>query len=201
VCVRVCVREPRRLINVRFHNESANPKNREGLLNECDDTPRMISFFLSVYVFMIHVTLFVYANFVLIHYYCCYRRNGNKRIARAAAGDSGGADGNVKFANNKAEWESVTGDNKGLIAVQISTKTCGPCKVIYPTFVGLSEEFAGKATFVKIMGDTDTESRALMKEWGVRVVPLFMLWKNGEKIAEWSGAKPDVLRENVTSAM
>lgn len=129
------------------------------------------------------------------------RRNGNKRIARAAAGDSGGADGNVKFANNKAEWESVTGDNKGLIAVQISTKTCGPCKVIYPTFVGLSEEFAGKATFVKIMGDTDTESRALMKEWGVRVVPLFMLWKNGEKIAEWSGAKPDVLRENVTSAM
>ena len=70
-----------------------------------------------------------------------------------------------------------------------------------PTFVGLSEEFADKATFVKIMGDTDTESRALMKEWGVRVVPLFMLWKNGEKIAEWSGAKPDVLRENVTSGM
>jgi len=41
----------------------------------------------------------------------------------------------------------------------------------------------------------------LMKEWGVRVVPLFMLWKNGEKIAEWSGAKPDVLRENITAAM
>ena len=90
----------------------------------------------------------------------------------------------MKFANNKAEWDAVTGGNDGLIAVQISTKTCGPCKVIYPTFVGLSEEFAEKATFVKIMGDTDTESRALMKEWGVRVVPLFMLWKNGEKI-EW----------------
>jgi len=30
---------------------------------------------------------------------------------------------------------------------------------------------------------------------------LFMLWKNGEKIAEWSGAKPDVLRENITAAM
>ena len=107
----------------------------------------------------------------------------------------------MKFANNKAEWDVVTGGNDGLIAVQISTKTCGPCKVIYPTFVGLSEDFAEQATFVKIMGDTDTESRALMKEWGVRVVPLFMLWKNGEKIAEWSGAKPDVLRENVTSAM
>ena len=120
-------------------------------------------------------------------------------VSSLSAADGG--DGNVKFANNKAEWDAVTGGNDGLIAVQISTKTCGPCKVIYPTFVGLSEEFAEKATFVKIMGDTDTESRALMKEWGVRVVPLFMLWKNGEKIAEWSGAKPDVLRENVTSAM
>ncbi|CAL6434846.1 unnamed protein product [Bathycoccus prasinos] len=125
---------------------------------------------------------------------------GRAAVVRAAGAADGG-DGNVKFANNKAEWDAVTGGNDGLIAVQISTKTCGPCKVIYPTFVGLSEEFAEKATFVKIMGDTDTESRALMKEWGVRVVPLFMLWKNGEKIAEWSGAKPDVLRENVTSAM
>ena len=36
-----------------------------------------------------------------------------------------------------------------------------------------------------------------MKEWGVRVVPLFMLFRNGEKVTEWSGAKPEVLRENV----
>ena len=128
-------------------------------------------------------------------------RQNRRRFRIKAASAADGGDGNVKFANNKAEWERVTGGNDGLIAVQISTKTCGPCKVIYPTFVGLSEEFGDKATFVKILGDTDTESRALMKEWGVRVVPLFMLWKNGEKIAEWSGAKPEVLRENVTSAL
>ena len=29
-------------------------------------------------------------------------------------------------------------------------------------------------TFCKIMGDHDADTRALMKEWGVRVVPLFM---------------------------
>ena len=39
-----------------------------------------------------------------------------------------------------------------------------------------------------------------MKEWGVRVVPLFFLFRDGEKIGEWSGAKPDVLRENVLDA-
>ena len=85
------------------------------------------------------------------------------------------------------------------MAVQISTKTCGPCKVVYPHFAGLSEELPD-VKFVKIMGDHDADTRALMKEWGVRVVPLFMLFRNGEKVGEWSGAKPDVLRENVLEA-
>lgn len=119
-------------------------------------------------------------------------------IVRAAAGDS---DGNVKFANNKTEFDAVSAEaGSGLVAVQISTKTCGPCKMIYPTFVGLSEELP-KVTFVKIMGDTDLESRALMKEWGVRVVPLFYLFRNGEKVGEWSGAKADILKENVYAAL
>lgn len=83
--------------------------------------------------------------------------------------------------------------------MQISTKTCGPCKVVYPYFAGLSEELPG-VSFVKIMGDHDADTRALMKEWGVRVVPLFMLFRNGEKVTEWSGAKPEVLRENVIEA-
>ena len=85
------------------------------------------------------------------------------------------------------------------VAVQISTKTCGPCKVVYPYFAGLSEELPD-VSFVKIMGDHDADTRALMKEWGVRVVPLFMLFRNGEKVTEWSGAKPEVLRENVIEA-
>lgn len=125
------------------------------------------------------------------------RVNNRTLVVRAGAGET---DGNVKFANNKAEFEAVSATaGAGLVAVQISTKTCGPCKVIYPTFVGLSNELP-KVTFVKIMGDTDLESRALMKEWGVRVVPLFFLFRNGEKVGEWSGAKADVLRENVLAA-
>ena len=64
---------------------------------------------------------------------------------------------------------------------------------------GLSEELPD-VSFVKIMGDHDADTRALMKEWGVRVVPLFMLFRNGEKVTEWSGAKPEVLRDNVIEA-
>merc|ERR1712127_210043 len=106
-------------------------------------------------------------------------------------------DGRVKICTSKGEFDDVNaaaGDN--LVAVQISTQTCGPCKVVYPHFAALSEELTD-VTFCKIMGDHDADTRALMKEWGVRVVPLFMLFRNGEKVTEWSGAKPDVLRENV----
>ena len=127
------------------------------------------------------------------------RRARGSRAVRVRAGP-GETDGNVKFANNKAEFEAVqAAAGSGLIAVQISTKTCGPCKMIYPTFVGLSQELP-KVTFVKIMGDTDMESRALMKEWGVRVVPLFMLFRDGQKVGEWSGAKADILKEKVYAA-
>jgi len=123
------------------------------------------------------------------------RGRASLRCNAAAKGIVG--DGRVKLCVSKDEFDAVNaaaGDK--LVAVQISTKTCGPCKVVYPHFAGLSEELPD-VSFVKIMGDHDADTRALMKEWGVRVVPLFMLFRNGEKVTEWSGAKPDVLRENV----
>lgn len=105
----------------------------------------------------------------------------------------------MKFANTKEEFDAVCEEaGSGLVAVQISTRTCGPCKMVYPHFAGMSNDLPN-VTFVKIMGDHSTDSRALMKEWGVRVVPLFYLFRDGEKVHEWSGAKPDVLKENILS--
>lgn len=120
------------------------------------------------------------------------------RCNAAAKGIQG--DGKVQLCISKEQFDAIN-DKAGdsLVAVQISTKTCGPCKVVYPYFAGLSEELPA-VSFVKIMGDHDADTRALMKEWGVRVVPLFMLFRNGEKVTEWSGAKPEVLRENVIEA-
>ncbi|EEH54272.1 uncharacterized protein MICPUCDRAFT_28559 [Micromonas pusilla CCMP1545] len=129
------------------------------------------------------------------------RVSGRSATVLVRAAEKGIAgDGRVKMCNSKDAFEAAcnaAGDN--LVAVQISTKTCGPCKVVYPHFAKLSEELAD-VTFCKIMGDHDADTRALMKEWGVRVVPLFMTFRNGEKVEEWSGAKPDVLREKVLAA-
>lgn len=36
-----------------------------------------------------------------------------------------------------------------------------------------------------------------MKEWGVRSVPQFHFWKNGECVDQMTGSKPDALKAKI----
>ncbi|KAJ7770628.1 putative thioredoxin [Mycena metata] len=70
---------------------------------------------------------------------------------------------------------------------------CGPCRVISPIF----EKFADKTEnaalkFYKL--DTDEIEQAMV-ESGVRVMPSFMVFQNGNKVGEVSGAQPKLLAE------
>jgi thioredoxin-related protein len=37
----------------------------------------------------------------------------------------------------------------------------------------------------------------LMKDWGVRSVPQFHFWKNGERVDQMTGSKPDALKTKI----
>jgi len=105
--------------------------------------------------------------------------------------------GNVKQITSEDDFgDAMRAADSGLVAVQVSTKTCGPCKLIYPHFASLSEELPN-VTFLKVMGDDNESTRSLMRDWGVKVVPLFILFRNGMRVHDWSGAKADVLRDTV----
>eukprot|EP00899_Mesostigma_viride_P019299 jgi/Mesvir1/27370/Mv07179-RA.1 len=80
-----------------------------------------------------------------------------------------------------------------LVVLQVSTKTCGPCKMIYPHLVKMSVEHED-AVFAKIMGDATPETRSLMREWNVKSVPLFRFFKSGEVVHSHTGANAEVLR-------
>lgn len=67
-----------------------------------------------------------------------------------------------------------------LVVVDYSTTWCGPCKIVLPKFVELSDKHDG-VIFLKCIGDTSTEASQLMKREGVRSVPSFHFWKNGGK--------------------
>ena len=64
---------------------------------------------------------------------------------------------------------------------------CGPCKMIAPALEEISEELAAQVSIVKvdIMENTDISAK-----YGVQSIPLMVLFKNGEPVAQKLGAAP-----------
>ena len=64
---------------------------------------------------------------------------------------------------------------------------CGPCKMIGPALEEISDELADSVTIAKvdIMESTDTAAK-----FGVQSIPLMVLFKNGEPVAQKLGAAP-----------
>ena len=64
---------------------------------------------------------------------------------------------------------------------------CGPCKMIAPALEEISEELAGQVTIAKvdIMDSTDTAAK-----YCVQSIPLMVLFKNVEPVAQKLGAAP-----------
>jgi len=76
---------------------------------------------------------------------------------------------------------------------------CMPCKQFAPTFESTSEDYAGKAKFVKI--DVD-ECRDLAMKYKVLSIPTIAVIKNGELSQRHSGVMmPAELKEWVDGAL
>ena len=83
-----------------------------------------------------------------------------------------------------------------LMVVDFATTWCGPCKVMEPKMNAMSEEYTD-AIFYKVIGDSSAEASSLMKREGVRAVPSFHFWKNGEKVDVVNGANIEAVTSNV----
>ncbi|KAL1843182.1 hypothetical protein VTJ49DRAFT_2733 [Mycothermus thermophilus] len=69
---------------------------------------------------------------------------------------------------------------------------CGPCKAIAPQIAKWAEDpqFKDKTYFAKF--DVD-EVPDLAQELGIRAMPTFIFFKNGEKVDDFMGANPPAL--------
>ncbi|KAG0568145.1 hypothetical protein M758_7G186500 [Ceratodon purpureus] len=115
-------------------------------------------------------------------------------VCRSSVSPLSDANGNVAVFQSEEEFNTILNDaGDKLVVVDISTTTCGPCKMIFPKFVEMSLAYPD-AVFLKINGDSSAESRALMRKWGVRAVPNFRFFKNGEQVHSHTGAKVDELK-------
>ena len=82
------------------------------------------------------------------------------------------------------------------ISLLTSVKIFGPniqsSTVIAPKFEELSEKYPD-AVFLKVIGDASPDASKLMKREGVRSVPSFHYFMNGEKVDVINGANAEAI--------
>ncbi|MFM5895649.1 MAG: thioredoxin [Novosphingobium sp.] len=73
------------------------------------------------------------------------------------------------------------------VLVDFWAEWCGPCKMIGPSLEEISDELSDKVRIVKmdIMESTDTPA-----QFGVQSIPLMVLFKDGQPVAQKLGAAP-----------
>lgn len=104
----------------------------------------------------------------------------------------------VDIKSEEAFDATVKNAGNSLVVVDYSTTWCGPCKVIAPKF----EEFSLKypnAVFLKVIGDSSPEASKLMKREGVRSVPSFHYFVNGEKVDVVNGANAEAIEAAINN--
>ncbi|KAL1866749.1 hypothetical protein VTK73DRAFT_4541 [Phialemonium thermophilum] len=84
-----------------------------------------------------------------------------------------------------------------IVVIDAFATWCGPCKAIAPTIAKWSEsdEFKDKIYFAKFDVDHLPD---LSQELGIRAMPTFIVFKDGEKVDEFVGANPPALQKLIT---
>ena len=80
------------------------------------------------------------------------------------------------------------------VLVDFYADWCGPCQMIMPMIEELAGDYEGKAKVVKLDVDASQETA---QKFGVMSIPTFIIFKGGEAVANFVGAKSkeDVKKE------
>ena len=86
-----------------------------------------------------------------------------------------------------ASFESEVLKSESPVVVDFWAEWCGPCKMIAPALEEISEEMDGEVKITKLNID---ENQDMAMKYGVRSIPMLILFKDGEPMATQVGAAP-----------
>jgi thioredoxin 1 len=72
------------------------------------------------------------------------------------------------------------------VLVDFWAEWCGPCKAVAPMLDELAGEYDGKIKIGKVNTD---EYQTLAAEYGVRAIPTFLIFKDGQVADQFVGAR------------
>ncbi|KAE8351528.1 thioredoxin [Aspergillus coremiiformis] len=99
----------------------------------------------------------------------------------------------LTWSYSDAEFREKVLNAKGPVVLDCFADWCGPCKAIAPKLAEFSKTYPD-AKFYKIDVDQLTEVAA---ELGVRAMPTFILFKDGQKVSDVVGANPPALEAGI----
>ncbi|KAF7548393.1 hypothetical protein G7Z17_g7069 [Cylindrodendrum hubeiense] len=103
----------------------------------------------------------------------------------------------VKTVTDPSEFNRLLEQAKSSCAVVFFTSaTCPPCKMLYPVYDELAQEFGDKVTLIKV--DVSQQGgHQIGSQFSIRATPTLITFLKGEKESTWSGADQAKLRGNV----
>ncbi len=86
---------------------------------------------------------------------------------------------------NFDSWDKEVLKSQQLVMVDFWATWCAPCRIVAPTVEELAKEYEGKAKFVKVNTDENSE---LATQYKIRGIPTLMFIRDGQVVDQIVGA-------------
>ncbi|KIL85989.1 hypothetical protein FAVG1_10958 [Fusarium avenaceum] len=97
---------------------------------------------------------------------------------------------------SKQEFDDILKSHKYAV-VYATASWCGPCRAIAPIFDKIASQYEDVSEKISLAKFDTDEVSDLAQELGVRSIPAFFAFEDGEKVDSLSGANPPALEKLV----